>query len=212
MKTSLFRSLTLLAALGTALLTATPSFGQAFSGTGTAISTTTSYYISPINSGAGIPTITYIDANLTGADTNSATALVRFYTPGEKQALTGASASGASTLTASTNGFAANDVLVVRKRSTDTYQRVTISSLSGSTITLNETLSFALTTSDEFYKMTLAGYIGNNIHQPYGKIVANANGAPIFVGKAGRPTLTEAFGAATPILRNVSGVFLSPPR
>lgn len=196
-----------------ALLLAAPvaAFSQAFSGTGTAISTTLSYYVSPVTSGSGIPVVNYVDATLVGADTNSTTACVRFYSANaEARVPSGASASGASTITGSTNGLAANDVLVVRYKSNETYQRVTVSSLSGSTITLNETLATALTTSDQVYKMTLSGKLGNKFHVPYGKITEHAGGAPLFSGKAGRPLLIEAFGAATPVLNVVAGTYLLP--
>lgn len=199
--------------LALAILIAAPvaSFAQAFSGNGTAISTTLSYYVSPVTAGSGIPVVNYVDASLAGADTNSTTACIRFYRPNAAARVpSGASASGASTITGSTNGLAANDVLVVRFKSNETYQRVTVNALSGSTITLNETLSAALTTSDEVYLMTLSGKLGNKFHQPYGKITEQAGGAPIFTGKAGRPLLVEAFGAATPVLNVVAGTYLLP--
>lgn len=188
------------------------TFAQGFSGVGTAVSTTNSYYVSPIGAGMGTPVVLHVDASFAGADTNAAASGVRFWSANTDPIKpTAASTAAATTITGSTNGLVAGDVLVVRYKANGAYQRVSVESLSGSTITTKEALTYALATTDEVYKMTLSGRIGNAIHHNAGgKVSASAGGGPLFVGRANRPTLTEAFGIATPILNNVSGIFLKP--
>lgn len=213
MKTSLFRSLTLLAALGMALLTATPSFGQAFSGTGTAASTNSYYVISP-TSGVGIPVVTFFDATLTTSEISNQVARVRFWTPSAEIGISGATTASATTITAPTNGLVAGDVLVFWKQSPESFQRLTVSSLSGSTITVNETITAAQTITspsrDKLFKMALRGWVfgGSSLLGTAGykdRITVNSPDSPIFVGKAGVPNLIEAMGTNSPVLNAVAG-------
>lgn len=181
--------------------------GAGFSGTGTAISTTQSYYVVP--GGTAPAVISFVQASLVGSEVSNATAKVQFYLPTIEIKVTTAAAASATTIVGSTNGLAANDVLVLYSDLGKLHQRLTVSSLSGSTITVNETITRAQTTRDRVYKMTAAGMLrgGNSIYpvNSYAdKITASAE-MGVFVATAGLPSLVEASGTNTPVLNVVSG-------
>ncbi len=181
--------------------------GTGFSGTGTAISTTTSYYVVP--GGVSPAVITFVQASLVGVETSNATAKVQFYLPTVDINVTAAAAASVSTITGSTNGLAANDVLVLYSDLGKLHQRLTVASLSGSTITVNETITRAQTTRDKAYKMTAAGLLRGGSSTLPNVFVADRISAiaemGVFVGTPGKPALIEAVGTNTPVLNAVSG-------
>lgn len=210
----------LLALAATALLASVPvaAFAQAFSGSGTAASTNSYYVISP-TAGSGIPFVTYVEATLTTSEISNAVAKVRFWKPASEVGISAATAASATTITGSTNDLVAGDVLVFWKKVPESFQRLTVSSLSGSTITVNETISAAQTivspSKDQLFKMTLNSWVtGGSALNPtttyLDKILRSTPNSPIFVGKAGQPNMVEAMGTNSPVLNSVSGLFLLP--
>lgn len=196
---------------GLFLLLAMPALAQnGFTLTGTAISTTTSYaVISGQKSSAGPPIVHFVEAQLVGVESSNAAARVSFYTPSIEIPVTTTNGASATTIVAFTNGLAANDVLVLQTTQGDLYQRLTVASLSGNTITVNETITRAQTAKDKVWKMTIVGKLsGGSPNQPTlarDKIsVGNALG-PIFVGLQNKPALIEVTGTNTPVLNVVAG-------
>lgn len=190
---------------------AVSAMAQGFSGTGTAVNfgpTNISYYVISPNSGSGSPIVQMVQASLLGSEISNANARVQFYKPTIDIVPQSATDASSTTISASTNGLAANDVLVFHKKSPESFQRLTVASLSGSTITVNETITAAQTTSDRFYKMTLAGKLrgGNSLAAvTFVRDTISEAGQTIWVGTAGKPNLVEAWGTNAPTLNVVAG-------
>ena len=203
-----------LAALVLSPVSAKAQAGTGFSGvgvtnaTGPAVTTNLQYYVIPPRQSAAV--VTFVEAGFSGSDSSNATTKVQFYNPTAEQTPTAAAAASGTTITGSTNGLAASDVLLLWSQATDLYQRLTVASLSGSVITVNETIVRAVTIKDKVFKLTLSGRLagGNSIYTVTGswkdKIQASSQGG-VFVGISGKPALVEAFGTNSPTLNTVSG-------
>lgn len=200
------------------VLSALPAFAQGFSGSGStntigpAQTATNQYYVIS-KQGSGIPYVTFVEAALKGGDQTNGAAAVNFYRPSREYNVTAAAAAGGTTITASTNGLVALDVLVLWTKSGDSYQRLTVASLSGSVITVGETIAAALTTSDIVYKMTFNARVqGTTATASTGttafardRIIAGPNAGPIWVGTQNKPNLVEVVATNAPTLNIVSG-------
>lgn len=196
-----------IAALVLSPVAAKAQSGAGFSGTGTAIGTTLSAYVVP--GGLAPSVITFVQASLVGVEISNATAKVQFYLPTIDINVTAAAAASGTTIVGSTNGLAANDVLVLYSDLSKLHQRLTVSSLSGSTITVSETITRAQTVKDKAYKMTAAGLLrGGSSTQPSTFVADRINAVAdmgVFIGTTGKPALIEAFGTNSPVLNVVSG-------
>ena len=203
---------------GLCILAPLQSFAQGFSGSGStntigpAQAVTNQYYVIS-KQGSGIPYVTFVEAALKGGDLTNGAAAVNFYRPSREYNVTVAGAAGGTTITASTNGLVALDVLVLWTKTGDLYQRLTVASLSGSVITTSETIAAALTTSDIVYKMTFNARIqGTSASASTGvaafardRIMAGPNAGPVWVGTQAKPNLVEVVATNAPTLNMVSG-------
>ncbi len=210
----------LLALAATALLASVPvaAYAQAFSGSGTAASTNSYYVISP-NAGSGIPIVTFFEATLTTSEVSNAVAKVRFWKPSAEIGLSASNSASATTINGPTNGLAAGDVLVFWKKVPESFQRLTVASLSGSVITVNETItagqSIVSPSRDQLFKMALNSWVtgGSSLNPASSyadKITRSSPMSPIFVGKVAQPNMVEAMGTNSPVLNAVAGLFILP--
>lgn len=217
----LFGHTAMCALLASVWLSPAPVFAQTgvgFSGTGVTnatgpfVTTNGQYYVISGQIGSGTPYVTFLEASFKGSDVSNATTVVNWYQPTRDYPVTAAAAAAGTTITSSTNGLVANDVLVLWTRLGDTYQRLTVASLSGSVITVNETIVNAQTTKDVAYKMAVRGRVfGGNSISPNtfnrDKVTIGPSMGPAFVGLAGKPHLVEVQGTNSPTLNVVSGRF-----
>lgn len=169
-----------------------------FAGTGTDIGATNCYFIASANY-PGVPRINYLNAT-----SDKAASVVTFWTPGAPVKITATGASGQAVVTAvGTGNFAANDRVVVRHLTADTYQMMTVSSVTSTNVTMVQNLDAAVASGDLIYKMTANGTIavGNATKE------INAAGGGIYNGREGRPLLLDLDGTAACQINVASGVY-----
>lgn len=199
------RSLAALALVAVGLFTVSPPAAQAaplqvFAGTGSQVETNLEYYVVSAN-GVGTPVITFYDVT----SDHSTSGVLTFKTASNARTVTATSSS--TTINAPGTGYAANDILLAWHKSTDTYERLTVSASSSTTITTSSALASSLAVGDMVFEMTAAGdiLIGSANKQ------VNAPGG-IYAGTRGAPLLLELAGAGTGTvdINIVSGYYLKP--
>ena len=104
-------------------------------------------------------------------------------------------ASGANTTTscpvAATNGFAANDVVIIRHQATDTYERAVLGSFAtNNAIVLAANPGTAMAAGDLIYRVAASGTI------PINNTTANYYGDIIYSGKPGVPLMVDIDGTS----------------
>lgn len=164
-----------------------------FAGQGTALSTTTNFFVVSAN-GVGAPVVNYF--NVTG---DASPSVLYFYTTSAPTIAT--AASSGTTITAVGTGYAQYDIIVIQHRATDTYTRRYVSSSTASTIVINSAATVAA--GDIVWLCTRAGSI------PVGSgesELAAAGG--IFAGQRGRPMVVHIEGTNSPTINAISGVYV----
>jgi hypothetical protein len=178
--------------------TITPPAAKSYFTANGPVGTTISSAIISAN-GAGTPLVSYVNAT---AD-NSTNKLV-FYTSTAGVQITAAGASGQAVVTAvGTGNFSANDVTVVRHVSSDTYERLVVSSATATNVTFTANLAAAVVSGDFVYKQT----VGPLIVVGAATKELNAFGGGFVVGTEARPILVDLTGAAACTLNAISGVY-----
>ena len=104
-------------------------------------------------------------------------------------------ASGANTTTscpvAATNGFAANDVVIIRHQATDTYERAVLAAFAtNNAIVLTAAPGTAMAAGDLIYRVAASGTI------PINNTTANYYGDIIYSGKPGMPLMVDIDGTS----------------
>lgn len=148
----------------------------------------------------GSPAVQYINA---GSASNNVS--FRFYkVEGAQTTVNYTNASTVVPITA-TNGFQANDVVIIRSLALDQYQRNTVV-LGSTNLTLGATPSFVIAPGDIIYRVVSAATI------QWGVSTNSLGPAPnIYIGQKGYPLLMEIEGNTPSASINVvSGVFLPP--
>lgn len=170
------------------------TYPKTFAGVGTG-ATTLSYFIAPA-SGQGIPRLQYINAT-----SDKAGSVIQFYTAAAGTRIT--TASTGTTITAVGTSYASNDVIIVRFRATDTYQRLVVSASTATNITTTAALQATAAVGDTVYEVTAAGSI------PVGAATKelNAGAGAIFNGQEGYPLLFEIDGTSACKINAASGIF-----
>lgn len=190
-----------------------------FSAAGTAISSNLSYTVVSAKgnaAGRGQPRIDYINA--TG---DTAASKLTFYTVEAPVKITAAGvATNYVAATSALASFLTNNIVVLRHVASDTYQRLTVNTNTGSRITFQQNLSAAVVAGDLLYRATAGGtlavapvlsyYATTNelvVVVNYNREYAPAN--PLFHGSEGRPLLVEVNGVGTNTvaLNLVSGTY-----
>ena len=104
-------------------------------------------------------------------------------------------ASGANTTTscpvAATNGFAENDVVIIRHQATDTYERAVLGAFAtNNAIVLSASPGTAMAAGDLIYRVAASGTI------PINNTTANYYGNIIYSGKPGVPLMVDIDGTS----------------
>lgn len=155
---------------------------------GTDVGTTLCYAVISANgNNQSAPVLTYLNAT-----SDKAASVVQFYTAGTPvRADVASSTTNLVVASGDTNGFAANDVVIIRHLATDTYERRI---LTPNTTATNLNLTVAPTTTvavgDLIYKATAAGSI------PVGNATKELVGPGIYAGQRGKPLLLEVDGTS----------------
>jgi len=120
------------------------------SGTSTDIGVTNTYYIAPATL-KGQPVVTYFSAT-----SDKAASTIKSYTAAAPIPVTATAAASQAVVThaSGASAFAANDIVIVRSVSGDTYQRCVVASDTATTVTFHENLNFALAAGDQLYIAT----------------------------------------------------------
>ena len=169
-----------------------------FADVGTAIGTTNSHYVITAN-GRGRPVVSYISAT-----SDKAGSFVEFWkaSSGAQTIVTATNASQAVVWVPDGSKFAANDTVVIRHITADSYERKVVSSQTSTNITLGSNLGTAIIAGDVIYKMTQSGKI------PVGaatKEVTTTLGA--YHAPAGLPVLVQLDGTSACTINLVTGEF-----
>jgi len=194
LKTSMALALCALFAMPLSAADAIP----AFAGGGTDVGTNLCYAVVSANGkDQGTPVVTFLSAT---SDLSSSA--VTFYSAG-----TPTYANYVSTTTscpvASTNGFAANDVIIIRHVAADTYERRIVDTFTSATnLTVTVAPTTALAVGDLVYKATAGGTI------PVGNTTLTLNGAGIYAGQKGKPLLLEVNGTSACQVNAVAATYV----
>jgi hypothetical protein len=168
-----------------------------FANTGTAIGSTNSHYVIPV-SNLGKPIVTYLNGT-----SDKAGSVLQFWK----------AQSGAQTLTIATNAsqaivyvpsgssFAANDVVVIQHKTSDSYERRIVSAQTSTNITLTVNLTSAIVAGDQIYKMTQAGSI------PVGNATKEITTVGVYNAPPGLPVLVDLDGTSACKINLISGYY-----
>ncbi|MEW6304875.1 MAG: hypothetical protein AB1705_15475 [Verrucomicrobiota bacterium] len=149
--------------------------------------------------GVGVPRIQFIDCN-----SDKAGSALTFYSAGTPLAIaSNATASTTLAVVTTSAGLASNDVVVIRKRATDTYVRAVVTTNQVTNVTF--TAAQTVTAGDLIYEMSANGAIGvgatsNKLFQAYGN-------TGVYNGQRGRPVLIELDGTSDAYIKLVSGSY-----
>lgn len=175
---------------------AQPATLPTFALTSTDIGATNSYAIIGANH-AGVAEIDYLNA------TSDKASQVLFYTAGTGiLAQYATNASQATHYFAGTGNFAANDKVILRHVSTDTYERLVVSSVAAGTVTFTANPSAATAKGDVLYKMTAGAYI------PVATTTISVVGTS-YRGQEGKPVYMEIEGTSACQINSIVGKFVS---
>jgi len=188
------------AVLACGLFTTTTIQAQApvredFAETGTG--TTLASVVVPV--GNGRPVVTYISAT-----SDKAASVLQFLkcTAGAQTLTVATNASQAVIYVPASSFWAANDLAVLRHKTTDTYERVKVSATNGLTaLTLTASLGTAVVAGDVLYKMSNAGTI------PVGAATKEITTVGVYQAPSGLPVIVDLDGTSACKINLVSGAF-----
>lgn len=195
-----FLALLLAAAFNTNAALPDPQSGFGLGTTNPA--TALSYVVVPARSANnGAPAVTFLNAG-----SAAATAKVQFY-----QNTTLVSAKYATNATVllhveRTNGFASGDVIIIRHKADETYEKRILTTMTTATnLTTTVAPVGAVVPGDIIYRAQAAG--AGSIQ--WGAITNSLSGSYIYVGQKGQPLLAEINGTSTDGLINaIGGIYL----
>lgn len=190
--------LTMLAFTSIPTAQAAPEELSVWSGGGTDVSTTLCYTVVSANSkNNGQPVVTYLNAT-----SDKAASVLTFYTAGTPTSCNYTNTT-VSIPVNSTNGFAANDVIVIWHKLTDTYERRIVDTFTSATnITVTVASTAATVPGDQIYKATAAGTI------PVGNATKELNGTGIYSGQRGKPLLIDLDGTSAVQVNAASAIYV----
>jgi hypothetical protein len=170
-----------------------------FAGNGTDVGTTLNYFVVSANGrDQGVPVITFV--NVTSDKSDS---VLKFYSAGTPVNCTQASVQATNIVVASTNGFAAGDVIIIRYQATDNYARRVVHDVTqGTNIVTTAVLTTPTAAGDLVYKATAAGSI------PVGNATLNLIGTGIYAGQRGKPLLVEVDATSACEINAIAGQFI----
>lgn len=176
----------------------------AYSTGGTAVGTTLSYaIISGYSFNGGTPTVTYISGT-----SDKAGSVFKFYNVGTNTTANFASSS-TSIPVQQTNGFAANDIIVIQHAATDTYERRVLAAFTSATnLTTTVAPTVALSVGDKVFDCNTNSAatipVGNAT-----KEVTTASGlGGIYAGQPGLPLLIDLDMTSAGQINTVTAVYL----
>lgn len=159
---------------------------------GTAGTTVSSGILSSRGNTGNAPTVTYVSAT-----SDKSTSKILFYNVATSTGITGANTTTSIPVTA-TNGFAANDILIIEHQTTDTYERRIVSSVTATAVVVTVAPTTATVSGDVLHDCTTASSI------PVGAATVSAIGNGIYVGQAKKPLLVEVDGTSACTLNAVT--------
>lgn len=198
-------NLTLAAVLLTASIPAladNPVPLDSFAAGGTAVGTTLSYVVvSEYSKNAGTPVVTAICGQ-----SDKEGALIQFYSPNTNTYANYVN----STVTipvAFTNGFGVNDIIVIRHKATDTYERRVLTTSTGSTnLVVTSAPTTAVAVGDTIYRMATDGAIRWN---SVTNTITASDG--FYAGLPGKPVLVELDCTSVGVLQLVKAKYERVP-
>jgi hypothetical protein len=146
------------------------------------------------------PVVTFLQAK----SDKTASALTFYHASTAIKPIRLSGAGATNLLVSSTNGLAADQVVVIRLNASDRYERGVIHGLVNSTnIALKATINTAadIVAGDLLYVMSAAGTV------PVGNTTLTLNGPGLFMGQRGRPLLIDLDGTSACQVQAVTAVF-----
>jgi hypothetical protein len=174
-----------------------PNAVTSFSQTSTDIGVTNSWAIISAN-GVGTPRVEYVSVT-----SDKAGSQLLFYTPSAGVQLTLATNASQAVVWAVGTSFTANDKVVLRHVTTDTYERLVVSSSTSTNVTFTGNLGTAVVAGDLIYKMTTGAAI------PVGNATVSivSTGGAFYNGNEGLPIYVEIDGTAASQINLISGSY-----
>lgn len=172
-----------------------------WAGAGTDVGVTLCYTVVSANSAnGGTPVVTYLNATA-----DNATNWIQFYQTSKAPAVCVNSNVTVQIPVASTNGFGAGNIVIIRHKLNDVYERRVVDTFTLATnINVTVAPSFTVQPGDFIYKCSTNGSI------PVGAATKELNGSGIYSGQKGLPMLIEVNGALSCQLNSAAARYVNP--
>lgn len=190
--------LTLLACSVMALDTPSTGFGV---GTTNGAGTLSTVIVSARSANGGAPAVSFVSAT-----SDLAGSKVQFYRVVGQTTAKYATNSTTTLSVSDTNGFSSGDVIIIQHVAYDTYEKRTLTTMSGATnLVVTAAPLTAVWPGDVIYEVSTAGAGSIAV----GNATINLGGSgPIYVGQRGKPLLAEVNATSSGTLHVLGGTYL----